>query len=515
MRASALLLLLPSFAVITAQTEWTPAVPVTAGDFDDTHPVLVSRHLPMVPFNNEWVAFSRQNSGEPWKNIFVLSSGPAALSWPGPAVPITRDSAVHDFPSLAGVPIGGLIGPEHLMLAWESDDHGTSHILWSHRRDSLWSVPQPVQPDGGEHTPCVTPAETTFFMVWERRGVVLYSEFRDTLWIPAVQVSAPGDSMCTHPAVFGLGDLPQTSRAIAVWESEKPLSMEHALWFSLLNGSSWTAPDTLAWDGDNRNPRFFKEGAGGRFNISWESNRTGDWEILASGGFVFGGTLTWDGREMTVSNNPLADDRHAALQIAPIITRGTDRLIFSTASAWTTASVGSDSIAVRALGDWQTSYRTAAPGSIDRNPDISSGLFLGGWVRVWTLWENNNTGRWNLYGTSVDFSVGVKEDGPGLPEGVELAQNYPNPFNGETTIRYRTKDSGYGVRRTGDAGRGQDVLLDVYDVLGRRVATLVDGPVAPGIHTVRIDASGLPSGVYIYRLTSGNLTVTRSMIVLR
>jgi len=92
-----------------------------------------------------------------------------------------------------------------------------------------------------------------------------------------------------------------------------------------------------------------------------------------------------------------------------------------------------------------------------------------------------------------------------LPGDVLLAQNYPNPFNGETKI-------GYGVS---GIGNGPWVTVRVYDVLGRTVATLVDGKREPGLHSVSFDASGRASGVYLCRLQTGTFVQTRKMILLR
>lgn len=79
-----------------------------------------------------------------------------------------------------------------------------------------------------------------------------------------------------------------------------------------------------------------------------------------------------------------------------------------------------------------------------------------------------------------------------LPDEVALGQNYPNPFNPTTVIRYQLPVS-------------SDVRLEVYDMLGRSVATLVDGQVAAGTHQVSFDANNLSSGVYLYRLTANGL----------
>ncbi|HMK39011.1 MAG TPA: T9SS type A sorting domain-containing protein, partial [Bacteroidota bacterium] len=92
---------------------------------------------------------------------------------------------------------------------------------------------------------------------------------------------------------------------------------------------------------------------------------------------------------------------------------------------------------------------------------------------------------------------------PGLPTGFSLDQNYPNPFNPSTVIGFRIPGS-------------SEVSLTVYDILGERVATLVEGPKLPGAYQVNFDASRFSSGVYFYRLTAdGTLLASRKMLLLR
>ncbi len=88
------------------------------------------------------------------------------------------------------------------------------------------------------------------------------------------------------------------------------------------------------------------------------------------------------------------------------------------------------------------------------------------------------------------------------PVEFELAQNYPNPFNPSTTITYRLSQA-------------SDVRLEVFDVLGRKVATLVQSRQGAGTYRVNFDASqfNLSSGLYFYRLTAGERSQTRRMIL--
>ena len=88
------------------------------------------------------------------------------------------------------------------------------------------------------------------------------------------------------------------------------------------------------------------------------------------------------------------------------------------------------------------------------------------------------------------------------PENFELAQNYPNPFNPTTKISWQLPV-------------GSWLTLKIYDVLGNEIATLVDEDKDAGRYEINFDASGLASGIYLYRIQAGNFNQTKKMILLR
>jgi photosystem II stability/assembly factor-like uncharacterized protein len=91
---------------------------------------------------------------------------------------------------------------------------------------------------------------------------------------------------------------------------------------------------------------------------------------------------------------------------------------------------------------------------------------------------------------------------PLLPASLVLEQNYPNPFNPSTTMRFVLAEAA-------------DVRLEVYDILGRFVASLVHERQPAGVHEASFDGSRCASGIYIARLTSGGRTLTRTMVLMR
>ena len=88
------------------------------------------------------------------------------------------------------------------------------------------------------------------------------------------------------------------------------------------------------------------------------------------------------------------------------------------------------------------------------------------------------------------------------PREYRLDQNSPNPFNPTTTLSYTLPSKVH-------------VSLRVYDLLGRVITTLVDKVEEEGEHRMRLDATGIPSGVYFYRLVAGDYTRTMKMVVLK
>ena len=99
-------------------------------------------------------------------------------------------------------------------------------------------------------------------------------------------------------------------------------------------------------------------------------------------------------------------------------------------------------------------------------------------------------------------TLGVKQGGNAVPEVYTLDQNYPNPFNPSTTISFSLPHE-------------SKVSLKVFNMLGQEVATLVNGNQTAGPHEVVFNAAGLSSGVYFYKLVSGDFTQVKKMSLLK
>jgi len=140
-----------------------------------------------------------------------------------------------------------------------------------------------------------------------------------------------------------------------------------------------------------------------------------------------------------------------------------------------------------------------------------------------TNWTAVNTGLTNNYITALDVSgtnlfagnlngvwmrplpemiTSVDNKYNNLPTSFSLQQNYPNPFNPATSIKYSIPKSGI-------------VIIKVFDVLGRKISTLVNEYKLAGNYSVQFNAAKSTSGVYFYRMESGSFTQTKKLLILK
>lgn len=145
--------------------------------------------------------------------------------------------------------------------------------------------------------------------------------------------------------------------------------------------------------------------------------------------------------------------------------------------------------------DWaHTSYRLA-PGRHTLTWEYSTLTFFGSGPN--TVWIDDV-----FFPPQAVFTSVEPVEGRELPREFALLPNYPNPFNPGTQITYHVASPGH-------------VSLKVFDLLGREVATLVDAEQQPGVYRVHFGGSGLQSGLYFYRITAGQFTATRRMLLLK
>ena len=129
-------------------------------------------------------------------------------------------------------------------------------------------------------------------------------------------------------------------------------------------------------------------------------------------------------------------------------------------------------------------------------PPVKALLISGNYILAGT----DNYGIWRRSLTEV---IGIQSISTEVPSAFSLFQNYPNPFNQSTIINFQ-------------CSMNSNVILKVFDITGKEVATLVNEVLQPGFYEVRFDAPAtLSSGIYFYKLTAGEFVETRRILLIK
>ena len=146
----------------------------------------------------------------------------------------------------------------------------------------------------------------------------------------------------------------------------------------------------------------------------------------------------------------------------------------------------------------QISYSNNNGGSLLLGGDFNRQLYLDNY----TLTASGNARNSFIAKLNLSKNATAVSSQSKMPLSYSLSQNYPNPFNPTTTIKYQIPNAAH-------------VVLKVYDILGKEVATLVDRNKAAGQYKATFNASKLASGVYLYRLKSGKYSSVKKLMLLK
>jgi photosystem II stability/assembly factor-like uncharacterized protein len=248
------------------------------------------------------------------------------------------------------------------------------------------------------------------------------------------------------------------------------------------NNSFWWTDTLHGWLGTNK-ARVWRTADGGR---TWQAGTTSN----ASGyGIAFKDALNG----ILISDRgryERSSDGGATWQLGTVV---------STSSLAGVAYVQGSSSAW--ISDGIAPYRSSDDGatwSIEAAYPFAGSITHVSFVDTSSGWAVTTNGEVLRYGPDTSTRIVP----PPIPAAFALDQNYPNPFNGGTIIAYHLPSSG-------------EVTMEVFDILGRRVETLVRGTMSAGDHVALFSGAGLASGVYLYRLTTPTSTATKKMILLR
>jgi enterochelin esterase family protein len=157
--------------------------------------------------------------------------------------------------------------------------------------------------------------------------------------------------------------------------------------------------------------------------------------------------------------------------------------------------------------DWYLDWGTYEPGIMINARAMRDGLISKDYDITWNEWhEGHSWGSWRAHlDIALKYFFPITSDVKKeeiVPREFVLAQNFPNPFNPNTKIRYSIPHQ-------------SDVLIKVYDILGREVETLLSEEKPSGIYEITWYAENLPSGVYFYQIKAGDFVETKKMVLMK
>ena len=479
---------------------------------------------------------------------------------------------------LSGVFFGAMaLAPAQSEAQWESDVRLTNntafsqtssnnawciaasgdvvHAVWYDFRDGNYEIYYNRSPDGGtnwegdirltnnsaaSYRPSVTVFDQVVHVVWYDHRDGLYSNIYYKRSVDG-GISWSADTALTdtssaedYPSIAVSGQ-----EVHVVWRDFREVGNPEIYYRRSTNGgASWGGDTRLTNDpADSYSPSV--SASGQVVHVVWYENRDGNWQIYdkrSTDGGTNWGTDTRLTNNTTTSYYPSVsvsgqvvhvvwdDNRDVAWSI--YYKRSTDgganwgadtRLTYGpsydpsvSASGqavhvvWWDNRDGNYEIYYKRSTDsgasWEADTRLTINTATSNNPSVS----ISGEV-VHVVWYDLRDGNYEIYynrDPTGNVVSGIEDSDSELPEEFSLEQNYPNPFNPSTKIEFRVASSEF-------------VQLKIYDVLGQEVATLVNEVKAPGIYQVTWNATGLGSGVYLYRLTAGSFSDVRKLVVVQ
>ncbi|HEY3250909.1 MAG TPA: T9SS type A sorting domain-containing protein [Ignavibacteria bacterium] len=257
----------------------------------------------------------------------------------------------------------------------------------------------------------------------------------------------------------------------------------------------------------------------------WGSGFSGPRRVI----FTTDGGVTWSIKDIGMSGAYVAgfamsSDKTTGITVSnislPTVSRSTD-----SGFTWTTLNTSlpvSSSIVSRVKWVYGTNYcyltsEIGISGCVGKSTDAgitwsimnTSGItdlfnidliYIGGTVYAYAI---NPSGQV----IKLQEPIGIITINSNVPSGFRLEQNYPNPFNPSTKIRF-------SIPLTLEKA-GRNVILAIYDILGKEITTLVNEELKPGTYEVEWDASSYTSGIYYYKLEASDFKETRKMVLIK
>jgi len=421
--------------------------------------------------------------------IMYKRSTNSGTSWE-PVVRLTNNTGASENPTIVSY-------GNNLHVVWQDLRDGNHEIYYkvSTNAGTLWSGDTRLTNNiATSVNPAVSISVNTLTVVWnddrEGNNEIYFKRSTDGgyNWDPTVRIT-DNTSSSTNPSISAL-----TDRIYIAWQDNRDGNNEIYYNYSTNTGTSWGADTRLTNNAASSKLPCISAEPGSPstlVHVVWQDDRDGNNEIYYRRS-VINGTVWEPVQRITNSSGN---------SLAPAIITSSNNFVHL---------VWEDD---RAAGIYGIYYNRSTNGGISWSSDLKLNtstatarkpLIVRTSFEIHVVWQDNRDNDYEIYYKQnlVGNVTTITNTGNNVPDKYSLSQNYPNPFNPITNIEFSIPNAGI-------------TKLVIYDALGREVETLVNSELNPGTYSAVWDASKYNSGVYFYRLTTGNFTETKKMILVK
>gem|GEM_PF-6681031 len=399
-------------------------------------------------------------------------------------------------------------------LAWQSNVSGNWDIYYSVLSSGVWSLPSAIANSASNETsPFILyngtgPIQYTFYyLAYCKNNDIYFKSYKvsSATWYPDTNVTTGISYNCILPAMSNasMGGTRKLYFSMVLNDTMKRI-YEKIFTENYTTGiPSWNAGSELYQPKSQDNFRIING------NVFYEYDTLGGIHTIDNHKNVFTFQLTGknsnsDGSDFgIITENPL----YWTYTIFATLNKRNDSAVFKvTKNLWSNSPPNETNWKKFYLGNAAVNSKTA----------VSTAVIKNNYFKLIAVCEKLLNGRIALYATYMtDLASGINNENENSGS-YALYQNYPNPFNPVTKITFSVPSSeGSGFSR----GVGL-VTLKVFDITGKEIQTLVNESLQPGTYEVTFDArrggsSSLNGGVYFYKLTAGDYSETKKMVLIK
>ena len=467
-------------SVSSAIAQWQPEVRLTNNSSES-----------LISSNNAWcVASSGPVVHVVWydyrdgnSEIYYKRSIDGGVSWSAD-MQLTNDPASSWNPS---VTVSGSV----VHVVWQDDRNGNTEIYYKRSIDEggNWEADTRLTNNASSSvSPSVTVSGPAVHVVWfdNRDGneEIYYKRSLDFggSWGTDIRMTN-NSAISRNPSVTASG-----SAAHVVWEDNREGNWEIYYKGSIDEGVNWD-PDTRLTNNTANSWYPSVSSSGSDVHIVWSDDRDGNLEIYYKGSINKG--VNWDADTRLTNNSAASRTPSVTVSGQAVHVVWDDRRGGASGEIYYKRSTDAG---VSWIADTQLTVNFAS-----QNPSVS----VSG-TAVYVVWKDYRDGNWEIYSKQnpTGNPVGIININSEIPNEFSLGQNYPNPFNPATKIKFELRNTSF-------------TNLVIYDGLGREVETIVNEQLNAGSYKADWNASNFPSGVYFYKLTTGDFSKTNKMLLIK